>query len=117
MKKFIKMTKPLTSKKLFERMTGCIPADAEHDQLRKKLAIWNGLADHAVLDESARRSIYYNTLDCYLVSPYDTWEVELMQLFLIDWANYNFTQTKDLRDRIMKLEKIKLGLIEGLQGS
>ena len=111
------MTKPLTSKKLFERMTGCIPTGAEHDQLRKKLAIWNGCADHIVLDERARESIYEEVLSKFIQTPIKEWEFELMQLFLIDWANYSCTQTKDLRDRIMKLEKIKLGLIEGLQGS
>lgn len=111
------MTKPLTSKKLFERMTGCIPTDAEHDQLRKKLAIWNGLADHAVLDELARESIYEEVITRFIQTPINEWEFELMQLFLIDWANYSCTQTKDLRDRVMKLEKIKIELVEGLQNT
>lgn len=111
------MTKPLTSKKLFERMAGCIPTDREHDQLRKKLAIWNGCADHIVLDERARISIYEEVLSKFIQTPINEWEFELMQLFLIDWANYSCTQTKDLRDRIMKLEKIMIELIEGLQNT
>ena len=110
------MTKPLTSKKLFERMTGCIPTGAEHDQLRKKLAIWNGLADHAVLDELARESIYETVLGNF-IEPVHAWQFELIQLFIGDWIAYNMMQTKELRNKFMKLEKIKLGLIEGLQGS
>ena len=111
------MTKPLTSKKLFERMTGCIPKSDDHYKLRVLLSKWDNLGDNVVLDDHARNSIYYNVIEKCIVSPYDTWEIELIQLFIGDWIAYNSMQTKELRSKFMKLEKIKLGLIEGLQGS
>ena len=105
------MNKPLTSKKLFDRMMGCIPTGSEHDQLRKKLSIWNGLADHVLLDELARESIYEKILNDFIEPPVKEWEIELIQLFIGDWIAYNSTMTNELRNKFMKLEKIKMGLV------
>jgi hypothetical protein len=101
------MNKPLTSAKLFERMLGCIPNDSDHDSLRKKLSIWNGLADHVLLDELARESIYEKILNDFIEPPVKEWEVELIQLFIGDWIAYNSMITKELRNKFMKLEKLK----------
>jgi hypothetical protein len=101
------MNKPMTSAKLFQRMLGCIPNDSEHDNLRKKLSIWNGLADHVLLDELARESIYENILNDFIEPPVKEWEIELIQLFIGDWIAYNSMITKELRNKFMKLEKLK----------
>jgi len=101
------MNKPLTSAKLFERMLGCIPNDSDHDNLRKKLSIWNGLADHVLLDELARESIYEKILNDFIEPPVKQWEIELIQLFIGDWIAYNCMITKELRNKFMKLEKLK----------
>ena len=97
----------MTSAKLFQRMLGCIPNDSEHDNLRKKLSIWNGLADHVLLDELARESIYENILNDFIEPPVKEWEIELIQLFIGDWIAYNSMITKELRNKFMKLEKLK----------
>jgi len=101
------MNKPLTSAKLFERMLGCIPNDSDNDNLRKKLSIWNGLADHVLLDELARESIYEKILNDFIEPPVKEWEIELIQLFIGDWIAYNSMITKELRNKFMKLEKLK----------
>ena len=101
------MNNPMTCAKLFERMLGCIPGDPEHDNLRKKLSIWNGLADHVLLDESARKSIYEMILNEFIEPPYKEWEIDLIQLFLGDWIAYTSMLTTELRDKFMKLEKLK----------
>jgi hypothetical protein len=111
-KKYLsKMNKPLTNAKLFDRMMGCIPEGSENDNLRKKLSIWNGLADHVLLDELARESIYEKILNDFIEPPAKEWEIELIQLFIGDWIAYNSTITKELRNKFMKLEKIKMGLV------
>jgi len=97
----------MTSAKLFERMLGCIPNDSDHDSLRKKLSIWNGLADHVLLDELARESIYEKILNDFIEPPVKEWEIELIQLFIGDWIAYNSMITKELRNKFMKLEKLK----------
>lgn len=97
----------MTSAKLFKRMMGCIPNDSDHDNLRKKLSIWNGLADHVLLDELARESIYEKILNDFIEPPVKEWEIELIQLFIGDWIAYNSMITKELRNKFMKLEKLK----------
>ncbi len=97
----------MTSAKLFDRMLGCIPNDSDHDSLRKKLSIWNGLADHVLLDELARESIYEKILNDFIEPPVKEWEIELIQLFIGDWIAYNSMITKELRNKFMKLEKLK----------
>lgn len=97
----------MTSAKLFERMLGCIPNDSDNDNLRKKLSIWNGLADHVLLDELARESIYEKILNDFIEPPVKEWEIELIQLFIGDWIAYNSMITKELRNKFMKLEKLK----------
>ena len=97
----------MTSAKLFKRMLGCIPNDSDHDNLRKKLSIWNGLADHVLLDELARESIYEKILNDFIEPPVKEWEIELIQLFIGDWIAYNSMITKELRNKFMKLEKLK----------
>ena len=101
------MNKPMTSAKLFERMLGCIPTGRDHDSLRKKLSIWKGLADHVLLDELARESIYEKILNDFIEPPVKEWEIELIQLFIGDWIAYNCMITKELRNKFMKLEKLK----------
>jgi hypothetical protein len=46
-------------------------------------------------------------LNEFIEPPYTEWEIDLIQLFLGDWIAYTSMLTTELRDKFMKLEKLK----------